>query len=353
MKRFQCACGAHLFFDNVSCLSCGREVGWCPGCQNMTALEPLPEGGYRCGHADCGAILLKCRNYAEEGVCNRMVPVGADQAAPALCDCCRYNAVIPDLSIDGHRQRWAELEAAKRRLFYTLDLLGLPRGGEAEGFEPPLSFSFMADALPDAGLWRGTGKGEKVYTGHAEGHITINIKETDAVERERLRTDLNESHRTLIGHFRHEIGHYYWEVLVRGRDEARCRPVFGDHDHPSYAEALERYYEQGAPADWRSNFISAYATMHPWEDFAETFAFYLDIASVQDTALHFGLGGGGYTDNLDDMLRSFSWVGLVVNEINRDMGLIDLVPEIITPAIRNKLDYLHALVRGGRRRAAR
>jgi len=148
----------------------------------MTLLEPLAEGGYRCGHEDRGAALLKCQNYAEEGVCNRMVLVDPDQTAPALCDCCRYNVVIPDLSIAGHRRRWAELEAAKRRLFYTLDLLGLPHGTEAEGFEPPLAFSFMADSLPDAGLWRGTGQGEKVYTGHAEGHITINLKEADAVE---------------------------------------------------------------------------------------------------------------------------------------------------------------------------
>ncbi len=347
MKRFQCNCGAQLFFDNVSCLSCGGEVGWCPGCQRMTLLEPLAEGGYRCGHADCGAALLKCQNYAEEGVCNRMVLVDPDQTAPALCDCCRYNVVIPDLSIDGHRRRWAELEAAKRRLFYTLELLGLPHGTEAEGFKPPLAFSFMADSLPDAGLWRGTGQGEKVYTGHAEGHITINLKEADAVERERLRTDLNESHRTLIGHFRHEIGHYYWEVLVRGQDEAACREVFGDHDHPSYAEALESYYENGPPADWSANFISAYATMHPWEDFAETFAFYLDVASVQDTAQNFGLDGGGYTADLDAMLRSFGEIGLVVNEINRDMGLTDLVPEIVTPAIRDKLNYIHRLVQGG------
>ncbi len=345
MKTFQCQCSARLFFDNVTCLNCGAETGWCPVCASVTALQPLPEGGYRCAHADCGATLLKCRNYLDEAVCNRMVTAGSDGTAPALCDCCRYNAVIPDLSIDGHRQRWAALEAAKRRLVYTLDLIGLPHGTEEDGFDPPLSFAFMADALPDAGLWRSTGGDDKVYTGHAQGRITINVKEADTVERERLRVDFNESHRTLIGHFRHEIGHYYWEILVRGRDETACRTVFGDPFDPDYAEALERYYDQGPPADWGPSFVSAYATMHPWEDFAETFAFYLDIVSVLDTAHHLNLRAGEAPHDLDAMLRSFHQIGLAVNELNRDMGLKDLVPEVVTPAIRNKLAYVHGLVR--------
>jgi len=136
-------------------------------------------------------------------------------------------------------------------------------------------------------------------------------------------------------------------VLVRGQDEAACRAVFGDHDHPSYAEALEQYYERGAPPDWSTNFISAYATMHPWEDFAETFAFYLNVVTVQDTAQNFGLGGSGYTANLDDMLRWFGEIGLVMNEINRDMGLTDLTPEVITSAIRDKLNHIHRLVQEG------
>lgn len=345
MRSYECQCGNRLFFDNTFCLACDAEVGWCPTCSRITSLEPLAEGGYRCTQADCGATLMKCHNYAVEDVCNRMVEVGADGQADTLCDCCRYNQTIPDLSIEGHRERWAALESAKRRLFYTLDLLGLPHGNEGDDVELPLSFSFMADQLPDKGLWRDTSSQQRVYTGHAEGHITINVKEADDIEREKLRVDMNESHRTLIGHFRHEIGHYYWDLLVKGRDEDGSRAVFGDHDAPTYADALEHYYDEGAPADWQENFISAYATMHPWEDFAETFAFYLDIVSVLDTAQHLGLSRAEHDGSIDGLLRAFHQVGLAINEMNREMGLLDLMPNVVSPAVRDKLDYIHRTVR--------
>ncbi|MEC7296679.1 MAG: putative zinc-binding metallopeptidase, partial [Pseudomonadota bacterium] len=252
--------------------------------------------------------------------------------------------VIPDLEVEGNRERWAALESAKRRLFYTLDLLKLPHGVEGEDIRVPLSFSFMADALPDQGLWRSTANQEKVYTGHANGHITINVKEADDVERERLRVDMNESHRTLIGHFRHEIGHYYWDLLIKDQDEAASIRVFGDHNHPTYGDALEQYYQQGAPADWPTRFISAYAAMHPWEDFAETFAFYLDMVAVLDTALHKGLSRAEYDGSLESMLQAFHQVGLTVNELNRDMGLLDLAPGVLAPAVHEKLAYLHDLI---------
>ncbi|UYV18255.1 putative zinc-binding peptidase [Halomonas qaidamensis] len=343
MQTFSCRCGNPLFFENTYCLACESEVGWCPTCSAIVALEPLPNGGYRCTHPDCGSTLMKCHNYAVENVCNRMV-VMVEGHADTLCDCCRFNEVIPDLTINGNRERWAALEAAKRRLFHTLDLLTLPYGVSGENIRVPLSFSFMADALPDQGLWRSTASQEKIYTGHANGHITINVKEADDVERERLRVDMNESHRTLIGHFRHEIGHYYWDLLVKGRDEDTCRHVFGDHNNPTYGDALERYYQQGTPADWSTQFISAYASMHPWEDFAETFAYYLDMVAVLDTARHMGLSRTEHNGTLDSMLRAFHQVGMAVNELNRDMGLLDLAPSVIAPAVRQKLTYLHQLI---------
>ncbi|PCF97123.1 zinc-binding metallopeptidase family protein [Vreelandella nigrificans] len=344
MQTFSCRCGNALFFENTHCLACESEVGWCPACTNIVALEPLTGGGYRCTNKNCGVALMKCHNYAVENVCNRMV-VMAEGHADTLCDCCRYNDVIPDLDIIGNRERWAALEAAKRRLFHTLDLLKLPHGIEGENIRVPLSFSFMADALPDQGLWRSTASQEKVYTGHANGHITINVKEADDVERERLRVDMNESHRTLIGHFRHEIGHYYWDLLIKGLEEDVCRQVFGDHSCPTYADALEQYYQQGAPADWPTRFISAYASMHPWEDFAETFAFYLDMVAVLDTALHMGLSRAEYDGTLNSMLLAFHQVGLAVNELNRDMGLLDLAPGVIAPTVCDKLAYVHTLVK--------
>lgn len=350
MRLYSCVCGNTLFFDSSRCLACGREVGWCPACRAIRALEPAGEGAIggrlRCADPGCGALLAKCVNYAREDVCNRCVPAeGLAAEAEPLCDCCRFNETIPDLSVPGNREKWARIERAKRRLFYILDALGLPYGTSAEGFEPPLAFDFKGDTVPADGLWRTMGEAERVYTGHAGGKITINIREADDAEREKLRVDLGEAQRTVIGHFRHEIAHYYWDLLIRGRREDAFGAVFGDHENPPYAEALERHYRDGPPADWRERHISAYATMHPWEDWAETFAFYLDVASVLETAANMGLVVSVPWEDLDAMLGRFWSIGVVVNEINRTMGLSDLVPEVITPAVGAKLRFVHEVVR--------
>jgi len=344
MKTWDCSCGNTLFLENTLCLSCQAPVGWCPACQGISPLVTLENGLYACANQSCNTLLKPCYNNAVEQVCNRMTFAPPPGALLLLCDCCQYNRVIPDLAVPQNRQYWHALEKAKRRLMYSLAQLGLPCGPEGSAISLPLSFSFMADVLPDAGLWRSTSEVEKVYTGHDHGHITINLMESNDAVREKLRLDLNESHRTLIGHFRHEIGHYYWELLVLGRDEDSCAAVFGDHFSCDYPEALERYYLNGAPAGWQDNYVSAYASMHPWEDFAETFAFYLDIVSVLDTAGNLSITRSSHDGSLSGMIKAFRRVGLALNEINREMGLLDLVPEAITPAIEKKLQYIHTLV---------
>lgn len=346
MRLYSCICGNTLFFENSRCLACAREVGWCPACRAIRALEPADAGCWRCAEPACGALLAKCVNYAREDVCNRCVL--ADGLAPdagPLCDCCRFNATIPDLSVPGNREKWARIERAKRRLFYILDGLGLPYGTSAEGFDPPLAFDFKGDTVPAGGICHSMGETEQVYTGHAEGKITINIREADGAEREKLRVNFGEAQRTVIGHFRHEMAHYFWDLLIRGRREDAFRAVFGDHEKPPYAEALERHYREGPPEGWRERHISAYATMHPWEDWAETFAFYLDVASVLETAANMRLLEAVPWEELDAMLARFHGIGLMVNEINRTMGLIDLVPEVITPAVEAKLRFVHEVVR--------
>jgi len=343
MRTFSCVCGQTLFFENTGCEACGREVGWCPSCRAIAALEPRGDGTHACANAGCGATLAKCANYANENVCNRCLPAAAVNGG--LCDACRFNRTIPDLSIAGNRERWAELEAAKRRLLYTLDFLRLAYGTAADGFSPPLAFDFKADIIPEEGLWRWMGAGERVYTGHAGGKITINIREADSVEREKLRVDLGEAHRTLIGHFRHEIGHYYWDLLVRGRHEDGFKRRFGDHETPPYQEAMARHYGEGPPQDWKDRFVSAYATMHPWEDWAETFALYLDITSVVDTAVNMGLIGPVDFADLHAMVGRYRQLGLVLNELNREMGLVDIVPEVLHAPVVEKLGFVHGLVR--------
>lgn len=352
MRRFVCACGNRLFFDNTLCVACSRETGWCPVCNRLNAIEPQPDGSYRCTNPDCKASLVKCANYAQNNVCNRCLTAVTKSAPASLCDYCRFNGTIPDLSIAGNREKWARLEAAKRRLFYTLDLLGLPYGTAAEGFDPPLVFDFKGDVIPPDGRWHASGQTQRVYTGHAGGKITINIDEADDAERERLRVNLGEAHRTIIGDFRHEIGHYYWDLLIRRKQEDSFKRIFGDHQSPAYADAQAKYYKDGAPAGWQEHFLTAYATMHPWEDWAETFAFYLDMVSVLDTAANTGLSGPVALDKIEGMTERYSRLGVVVNEMNRDMGLIDLVPEVLTPAVMGKLAFVHGRIRAAAGRAA-
>jgi hypothetical protein len=266
--------------------------------------------------------------------------VNEDQ--PGLCTACQLTETIPDLSIIGNLEKWQRLERAKRRLIYQLDFLKLPYRNTV----PPLSFDFKGDVVPSGGVYRRGESAEHVYTGHAGGKITINIQEADDVEREKLRVDMNEAHRTLIGHFRHEIGHYYWLLLVQDQGEEQCIAIFGDHNNPEYDSALQRYYEQGPPSDWNSQYISAYASAHPWEDFAETFALYLDIRSILDTAgeLQMPLPEIAPDAEFQHYITAYQALGVLVNELNRCMGILDLVPEIIVAPVISKLIYIHQLV---------
>lgn len=348
MKPFNCACGNRVYFENTQCVSCTKALGWCPYCNTLTALLPLDSGEFQCGHSSCGARLVKCHNYEVESVCNRCckIPSKAKSLLP-LCNYCRFNETIPDLKVPGNREMWGRLEAAKRRLLYTLDLLSLPYGNADDGIQPPLKFDFKADTTQKSRWWWSLGKEERVYTGHAKGKITINVREADTVEREKARVLFQEAHRTVIGHFRHEIAHYYWEMFVLGRREAEFKSVFGDHETPGYPQSQERYYKVGPIPNWQSRYVSAYATMHPWEDFAETFATYLDMVSVLDTAWHVGIADScdPTSANIKEMVEKYIKLGVVFNELNRAMGLIDLVPEIIGPPVAAKLRYVHELLR--------
>lgn len=350
MKNFICECGNKLYFENYLCLSCQREVGWCPVCKGIHAMLSNEKGGYTCTNQQCHADLIKCYNYAVHQVCNRMIEATSQEESQAepLCDYCRFNDTIPDLSVAGNITKWYRLEVAKRRLLYTLDILKLPYGTRDEGFELPLSFDFKADILPDKWIWKTMGKEERVFTGHANGKITINIREADPVEREKLRVNFGESHRTLIGHFRHEIGHYYWQLLVEGKNEEAFKAVFGDHQHPSYSEALEHYYQYGPKPDWASSYISAYATMHPWEDFAETWNAYLDMISILDTSENAHLLQ--MEENILEesvfhtMQALYLDIGMRVNEINRAMGLKDLLPEVFSAPVLEKMRFIHRII---------
>lgn len=328
MRSFVCSCGNSLYFDSSRCLKCSTDAGLCPNCRSVSPMIRQKPDGLKCGNEECGAMVHRCANFAEIG-CNRMV-VCSDGSHRMICDYCALTTIIPDLSVDGNREKWKTLERAKRRVLYILDLLGLPFRADGVNGIPSASFEFKADAE------------QPVHTGHENGVITINIREADDVEREKARVSFHEPQRTLVGHIRHELGHYFWDRLVQGQREDEFRGIFGDERIPSYPDAMTAYYKNGPRPDWKESFISAYATMHPWEDFAETFGAYLDMVTVLDSGEHFGLVEFDVHD-VDSMVSAYQQLGIIANELNRDMGLVDLVPEVFVAPIINKMKFLHSL----------
>jgi len=328
MKTSQCECGNSLFFNSVECVACGAEAGVCEECNEIANATTRTADTCCCGV--CQKPIKPCANRWQHGVCNTWMPANDSQE---LCLFCRLTSVIPDLSVPGNIERWRALEAAKRRVLVGLQDFGFPLEEGADGGLPRLTFAFKADGR------------NPVFTGHDKGCITINIREADPVEREKARVEFGEPQRTLVGHFRHELGHYYWELLVEPYQLDPFREVFGHELNPSYGEAKQKYYQQGPPRNWRDNYISAYATMHPWEDFAETFNAVLDMQAVLNTADSFKLLPKTNEDrgDFDEMLIRYQKVGIIANEMNRDIGLLDLVPEIISQPVKDKMRFVHGL----------
>ena len=349
MKVFHCDhCEQLVFFENVRCVRCDHTLAYLPDLGSMGSLEPVTDGEWRCPSPRAGDRVYRlCGNYTTENVCNWAIPKGD---AHALCLSCRLTQTIPDLTKPGHKEAWYRLEVAKRRLLYTLLNLSLPVAGLDEDPEHGLAFSFMED--PD------DPSAPRVLTGHNQGVITINVAEVDDAERERRRKELGEPYRTLLGHFRHEVGHYYWNRLVASRRLRAFRETFGD-DREDYAEALDKHYRDGAPADWQTSYVSAYASAHPWEDWAETWAHYVHMADTLETATACGLSlrpprpdepslkpnpDGEPPGEFDRMIESWFSVTYVLNNLNRGMGLPDAYPFALSQAAIAKLAFVHRVV---------
>jgi hypothetical protein len=275
-----------------------------------------------------------------------------------LCIACRLNRTIPNLGDAENVRYWSRIEAAKRRLVSQLIALGLPvRSKVTEDPERGLMFDFL----------RSPPNGPRVMTGHAGGLITINVEEADDAKREQIKHDLREPYRTLLGHFRHEVGHYYWDRLIWNTPSLEpFRTLFGD-ERASYAEALKRNYEQGPPADWANAHISSYATMHPWEDWAETWAHFLHVVDSLGTALGFGLDAEDIEGDIrpftkdalyapDDrgaerflsMLNGWVEMTMVLNELARSMGQPDFYPFVMSKPVVAKLQFIQMTVRDAR-----
>jgi len=349
MKIFHCDhCGHLLFFENTECVGCHHRVAYLPDLQLVGSLDPDGEETWRSPLPQAVTRYRLCHNDKTEGICNWAVTADDDNA---LCMSCRITRVIPNLAEPANRAAWYRLEAAKRRLLFTLIELGLPLANRMGDPVRGLTFQFLADV--DAG-------GGRVLTGHVDGVITVNIAEADDAERERRRTTMLEPYRTLLGHMRHESGHYYWDRLIRDTSELEeFRSLFGD-ERVDYAESLKTHYERGAPADWQTRFVSAYSSSHPWEDWAETWAHYLHMVDTLETAAACGLSLKPH--RLDEpalpetpqpvspqpaaferLIDSWFPLTYVLNNLNRGLGLIDAYPFVLSPAAVAKLCFVDAV----------
>jgi hypothetical protein len=357
MKLFECQnCRQPLYFENTRCESCGLALGYLPGRETVSALKGS-EGDWR-PLAERRWKYRYCANVVH-GVCNWLVRTDSPDA---LCLACRHNRTIPDLSVPENQPRWQKIEIAKHRLFYTLLKLRLPLASKLEDPGGGLAFDFLAVPLDPAAAEAA------VVTGHASGLITIALTEADDVERERQRSQMHEPYRTLLGHFRHEVAHYYWDRLIaRSPKLDEFRSIFGD-ERQHYSAALQRHYAQGPPPDWAEHYITAYASTHPWEDFAETWAHYFHMIDTVETASAFGLSvrpqlskGANLAARMDfdphdaEVERIIdAWLPLTfaVNSINRSMGLSDLYPFVLSPAVMVKLTFIHERIHAQRGRRA-
>src|SRR5277367_2390273 len=250
MKLFKCQhCEQLLYFENTVCDKCSYRLGFIPETMNLSALEPADEGEGKLWRALAvdKKLYRFCAN-AEFDFCNWMIEADAPDT---LCAACRHNRTIPDTAIAANVIAWRKIEIAKHRLFYTLMRLNLPLDERNGNGGERLVFDFLASPPYE---------GRRVMTGHDNGLITLALDEADDAEREKRRTTMHEPYRTLAGHFRHEVGHYFWDVLVRdgGLLDAYSN-IFGD-ETGDYGRALDAYYANGAPPNWQVNFISAYAT---------------------------------------------------------------------------------------------
>lgn len=352
MKLFKCSnCGQAVYFENIYCQHCHSSLGFETGELKLYALKPENNKKYRLINGTrTDTQYSYCQNH-RYNVCNWLVPAGSNSP---FCVACDLNRTIPYLGQKEDYDKWYRVETAKRRLIHSLLRFGLDvKSKNADPFGG-IMFDFLAD--------RNQNSGNRIMTGHDNGLITINIAEADDIYREMSRNQMNEVYRTLLGHFRHEIGHYYWDLLIGRTNKLNdFRALFGD-ERADYGFALQQYYSNNTSRIWKKQFISKYASAHPWEDWAESWAHYMHIVDTLETADSFGLNvrpkvakpdddmSTSFVDpytvkNFDDIIDMWLPLTFAMNSLNRSMGLRDLYPFVISKTIKEKLRFIHQVVR--------
>ncbi len=334
MRDFNCPnCGQRLSFENSVCLNCGSSLGFSLDDLALLVIAPPAESDHA-GAVDESRYQLCANLHLAE--CNWLVeksPTGR------LCVSCALTRTRPNDTVA--MASFASAERAKRRLIAELHELKLPIVGRDQDPQYGLAFDLLSSQF------------EQVFTGHEDGVITLDLAEGDDLHREQLRISMDEPYRTLLGHFRHEIGHYYQYRLIGTSPEylQRYHELFGDPE-ADYQAALARHYSEGAPAGWEDHYVSSYATMHPAEDWAETFAHYLHIRDTLDTAAAFGMAAASATferkvlgpsgfDTIIEMWLPLAWA---LNMVNRSMGKEDLYPFVLPPAVLEKMRFIHTVI---------
>lgn len=346
MTPFVCSCGNTLYFDNTRCVGCGATVGFCKTGEQIE-LVSIPNDAK-------GTPKFRACANAAKGLCNWFVRADSEEQ---LCASCEMSRVVPDLSNPQNVAKLAVIEAAKRRLIFNLSRLGLNVVSKTHDPEKGLVFEIR----------QSVGE-ERVITGHAAGVITIDVDEADPVNLERQRCQLRENYRTVLGHLRHETGHYYFDRLIADRSVHEAfRAVFGD-ERSDYALALQTHYANGGNPNWQATFISEYASSHPWEDWAETWAHYLHCHATSETARSKGfrssdaavekatadfLQGSRKREDFDAFLKFWEEAAILLNEMNRSMGVSEAYPFQLTQVVTDKLFFVHQTIRGADTQALR
>jgi hypothetical protein len=353
MKTFHCnACQALVFFENTLCLTCGHTLAFVPGQMSLLSLEERGETEWVPvdSQGETGQVYRLCNNYREHGACNWALRADSPEA---LCAACTLTRTIPNLTVPGNKEAWLKLETAKRRLLFDLLSLRLPFMSKQADAERGLEFKFLSDVVSV------NGDRSRVLTGHDNGLITINVAEADDVHREAQRLRHREPYRTVLGHFRHEIGHYYWDRLIQGTNQLEAfRDLFGD-ERAEYQTALQVHYDQGPPANWADRYISAYASTHPWEDWAESWAHVMHMVDALDTAYAVGLSvqpprkdepslaipakpSQARIGAFDQLVGEWKALTYVLNNLTRGLGLPDAYPFVLGGPVLDKLRFVCA-----------
>ncbi len=328
MQQLYCRCGQRVFCDNTHCGNCRRTLGFDPFTNTMYSLEADAGGRLM---DESGNAYRVCGNREQYQVCNGLVPWTAENEGE-LCPSCKLNRTIPSLRRKRNILLWSRLERAKRRMISGLTTLGLDLRATTSRGEETMRFDFMEDRRSHPDVME-----TFVSTGHKDGVITINLLEADDVQRVKQRQLMGERYRTVLGHFRHEAGHFFYSRLVR--DPGAFTALFGD-PNSDYDEAISQYYDDGPPDNWESQWISAYACSHPLEDWAECFAHYLHIRDSLDTAASLGQAEDCNDKPFAYQLRVWTELSMGLNEINRSLGVRDPYPFVIGPAIAAKLAFV-------------